>query len=88
MEEFQPSWWLIVTYLLLMFGIGIWAARTRVGRMEDMAVAGRSSGPWLIAFSVAATWINGTTLIGISGVAKDFGLSAYWTGGSFVLDTS
>ena len=87
MEEFQPSWWLIVTYLLLMFGIGIWAARTRVGRMEDMAVAGRSSGPWLIAFSVAATWINGTTLIGISGVAKDFGLSAYWTGGSFVLAT-
>ncbi|MDE2925336.1 MAG: sodium:solute symporter family protein [Acidobacteriota bacterium] len=87
MEEFQPSWWLIATYLLLMFGIGIWAARTRVGRMEDMAVAGRSSGPWLIAFSVAATWINGTTLIGISGVAKDFGLSAYWTGGSFVLAT-
>lgn len=87
MDDFEPAWWLIVIYLLLMYAIGIWAARTKVGKMEDMAVAGRSAGTWLIAFSVAATWINGTTLIGISGVAKDFGLSAYWTGGSFVLAT-
>lgn len=85
MEHFQPSWWLIGSYLVLMLGIGIWAARSKVAGIEDMAVAGRASGTWLIAFSVAATWINGTTLIGISGIAKDFGLSAYWTGGSFVL---
>ena len=85
MEQFQPSWWLIGCYLALMLSIGIWAARTKISGIEDMAVAGRGSGTWLIAFSVAATWINGTTLIGISGVAKDFGLSAYWTGGSFVL---
>ncbi len=87
MKEFEPAWWLIGVYLALMFGIGIWAARTKVGRIEDMAIAGRSSGTWLIAFSVAATWINGPTLIGISGLANDFGLSAYWTGGSFVLAT-
>ncbi len=87
MKEFEPAWWLIGAYLALMFGIGIWAARTKIARIEDMAVAGRSSGTWLIAFSVAATWINGPTLIGISGLAKDFGLSAYWTGGSFVLAT-
>ena len=87
MDTFQPAWWLIASYLFLMLAIGIWAARNKVSKVEDMAVAGRHSGPWLIAFSVAATWINGVTLIGISGVAKDFGLSAYWTGGSFVLAT-
>ncbi len=52
--------------------------------MEDMAVAGRRGGVWLVTFSVAATWINGVTLIGITGVGKDFGLSSYWTGGSFL----
>ena len=77
MDDFQPAWWLILCYLLLMFSVGVWAARTKVSKVEDMAVAGRDSGPWLIAFSVAATWINGVTLIGISGVAKDFGLSSY-----------
>ena len=87
MEQFEPVWWLIALYLLLMLGVGIWAARTRVGKVEDMAVAGRRAGTWLIAFSVAATWINGPTLIGVSGLAKDFGLSAYWSGGSFMLAT-
>ena len=87
MTEFQPAWWLIGIYLALMFGVGIWAARTRVESVEDMAVAGRRSGTWLVALSVAATWINGPTLIGISGLAKEYGLSAYWTGGSFVLAT-
>jgi len=87
MDTFQPSWWLIFSYLILMLAIGVWSARTKISIIEDMAVAGRNCGPWLIAFSVAATWINGVTLIGISGIAKDFGLSAYWAGGSFVLTT-
>ncbi len=86
MEETQPSWWLIAAYLLLMMSIGIWG-RKRVVSVEDMAVAGRNSGVWLIAFSVAATWINGTTLIGISALGADFGLDAYWSGGSFMLAT-
>ena len=86
MEQFEPSWILIGGYLLLMLGVGVWG-RTRVRSIEDMAVAGRRSGPWLIAFSVAATWINGTTLIGITAIAKDVGLSAYWVGGSFVIAT-
>ena len=85
-EGMQLSWWLIGAYLALMLGIGVWFRR-RVRSVEDMAVAGRDSGVWLIAFSVAATWINGTTLIGISALGADFGLDAYWSGGSFMLGT-
>ncbi len=85
-EQFQPSWPLIVGYLALMLGVGAWGRR-RVRSIEDMAVAGRRAGPWLIAFSVAATWINGTTLIGITAIGKDVGLSSYWVGGSFVITT-
>lgn len=87
MEGFEISWPLILFYLLLMLGIGLWAARTKVASMEDMAVAGRRSGVWLVTFSVAATWINGVSLISISGLGKDFGMGSYWSAGSFMAAT-
>ena len=86
MENLEASWWLIAVYLILMLGIGI-LGRGKVTTIEDMAVAGRRSGVWLIAFSVAATWINGTTLVGNSALGRDFGLSSYWAGGSFLFVT-
>ena len=85
-ENLEASWWLIAGYLILMLGIGI-LGRGKVTTIEDMAVAGRRSGVWLIAFSVAATWINGTTLVGNSALGRDFGLSSYWAGGSFLFVT-
>ena len=36
MDTFQPAWWLIASYLFLMLAIGIWAARTKVSKVEDM----------------------------------------------------
>ncbi len=86
MENLEASWWLIGVYLAAMLGIGI-LGREKVTTIEDMAVAGRRSGVWLIAFSVAATWINGTTLVGNSALGKEFGLSSYWAGGSFLFVT-
>ena len=71
-------WPLVAVYLLVVVGIGVWSAKRRVTTYEDMTVAGRSVGPWLIACSVAATWINGVTLITITGFGKSFGLSSYW----------
>ena len=87
MQPIQISWPLVIIYLVVVLSIGVWAARTKVSTIEDMAVAGRRSGVWLIAFSVAATWINGVTLISMSGVGKDFGLGSYWSGGSFLVAT-
>ncbi len=87
MEGFEISWPLILVYLLLTLGIGVWAARTRVATMEDIAVAGRRGGVWLITFSVAATWISGVSLIATTGLGKDFGMGSYWSGGSFMVST-
>ena len=70
-------WPLVAVYLMVVLGIGVWSAKRRVTTYEDMTVAGRSVGPWLIACSVAATWINGVTLITITGFGKSFGLSSY-----------
>ena len=71
-------WPLVALYLIVVVGIGVWSAKRRVTTYEDMTVAGRSVGPWLIGCSVAATWINGVTLITITGFGKSFGLSSYW----------
>ena len=87
MESFEVSWELIVLYLLIVFAVGIWAARTRVNSIDDMAVAGRAGGTWLVALSVAATWINGASLIIVSGVGKNFGLGSYWIAGPFMAAT-
>ena len=80
-------WPLVAVYLVVVIGIGVWSARTRVTTFEDMTVAGRGVGPFLIGCSVAATWINGVTLITLTGFGKSFGLSSYWHMGAVGIGT-
>ena len=80
-------WPLVVVYLVVVIGIGVWSAKRRVSTYEDMTVAGRGAGPFLIGCSVAATWINGVTLITVTGFGKSFGLSAYWHMGAVGIGT-
>ena len=80
-------WPLVAAYLFVVIGIGVWSARKRVTTYEDMTVAGRSVGPFLIGCSVAATWINGVTLITLTGFGKSFGLSSYWHMGAVGIGT-
>ena len=80
-------WPLVIVYLVVVVGIGVWSARKRVSTYEDMTVAGRDVGPFLIGCSVAATWINGVTLITVTGFGKSFGLSAYWQMGAVGIGT-
>ena len=80
-------WPLVVVYLFVVIGIGVWSARKRVTTYEDMTVAGRTVGPFLIGCSVAATWINGVTLITLTGFGKSFGLSSYWHMGAVGIGT-
>ena len=80
-------WPLVIVYLVVVVGIGVWSARKRVSTYEDMTVAGRDVGPFLIWCLVAATWINGVTLITVTGFGKSFGLSAYWQMGAVGIGT-
>ncbi len=80
-------WPLVAVYLVAVIGIGVWSARKRVTTYEDMTVAGRTVGPFLIGCSVAATWINGVTLITLTGFGKSFGLSSYWHMGAVGIGT-
>lgn len=65
------------TYCLLMLGIGAWAA-SRTRDQEDFFLGGRRLGPTLAALSQGATQSSAWTLVGVSGAAYAWGLSAVW----------
>jgi len=73
----------IGVYLAIVVGIGIWVSRqTRTG--EDLFLAGRSLGWAAIGFSLFASNISTSTLVGLTGSAYSGGLtvSAYeWMAG-------
>ncbi len=75
--------WVIAGYFAVIIGIGIWVSlRTRSG--EDLFLAGRSLGWTAIGFSLFASNISSSTLIGLTGSAYTTGLapSAYeWLAG-------
>ena len=73
----------IAIYLAIVIGIGVWVARkTTTG--EDLFLAGRSLGWVAIGFSLFASNISTSTLVGLTGSAYTGGLavSAYeWMAG-------
>jgi solute:Na+ symporter, SSS family len=80
------SWTVLVIYLVVIIGIGLWLSR-RVVDSEDLMLAGRKAGRWLIAFSIGATWVNGATLMGGTGVGYNTGSGTYWLHMGFMTAT-
>lgn len=70
-------WLAIAAYCVLMVSIGAWATR-RTHDHEDFFLGGRRLGPWLAALSQGATQSSAWTLVGVSGAAFAWGLSAVW----------
>ncbi len=67
----------LAAYNLVLIGIGVWASgRTR--SEEDYYLGGRRLGPWVAALSASASSSSAWTLLGVSGFAWSFGLSAVW----------
>jgi len=65
---------IIIGYFLFIIGIGVYVTkRTKTG--EDLFLAGRSLGWGVIGFSLFASNISSTTLIGLSGQAYQTGIS-------------
>ena len=64
---------IIVVYFLTVLGIGLWIGRNTKGG-DDLFLAGRSLGWIAIGFSLFASNISSTTLIGLVGSAYDGGL--------------
>lgn len=63
----------VAAYIVVMIGIGVWAAR-KTHSVTEFAVAGRSLPLWLCTATVVATWFGGGTMIGAAGAAYESGM--------------
>ncbi len=66
---------LVVVYLLITIGIGLWAAR-RVKNTADYAIAGRNLPLIMIVTTTFATWFGAETVLGIPAKFIDGGLNS------------
>jgi sodium/proline symporter len=67
----------LVCYKLALVGIGVWASR-RTHDDGDFFLGGRRLGAWVAALSASASSSSAWTLLGVSGAAYAWGLSAVW----------
>ncbi|WP_164503488.1 sodium/proline symporter [Pleionea sediminis] len=67
----------LVLYKITLLGIGIWA-KSKNRSSSDFFLASRELGPWTAALSACASSSSAWTLLGISGAAYIWGLSAIW----------
>jgi len=67
----------LVVYNVILVALGLWArGRTRDG--ADFFLGGRRLGPTVAAISASASSSSAWTLLGVSGYAYRYGLSAVW----------
>ena len=67
-----------MTIFALVFGFVGFLGFRKTKTKEDYFIAGRSMGPFVIAFSYGATFISAVALIGFSGIASIYGYSILW----------
>jgi sodium/proline symporter len=67
----------LVGYQLALVAIGLWATR-RTHDDGDFFLGGRRLGAWVAALSASASSSSAWTLLGVSGAAYAWGLSAVW----------
>jgi sodium/proline symporter len=67
----------VLAYQAVLLGVGLWA-RGRSRDARDFFLAGQRLGPWTAGLSAAASSSSAWVLLGISGAAYQWGLSALW----------
>jgi len=68
----------MVVFLLLYLGIGIWAGRRKVETSKDFTIAGFKLGPVVLVGTYLATFYSGASLIGGTGMVYRLGIAGNW----------
>lgn len=63
----------VAVYMLIMLGVGIFAAK-KTHTVTEFMVAGRSMPTWLCSVTIIATWFGGAIMMGGAGAAYDDGM--------------
>lgn len=77
MTRTQAIFSTLLAYNVLLVAIGLWA-RQRTHDQEDFFLGGRKMGGWVAALSASASSSSAWTLLGVSGAAYAWGISAIW----------
>ena len=71
---------ILVIYLLLMLGIGVYCRR-KTSSVSDFVLGGRSLGGWFTAFAYGTSYFSAVVFIGYAGqFGWSYGVSAAWIG--------
>ncbi len=74
----------MVLYMALLLGAGVWTSR-RTKSAEDFYIGGRRVGPWVTAFSFVAAYFSSVVIVGGGAFGYRFGMSTIWVAASNVL---
>lgn len=74
------KWLILVLYLILMVGIGVYC-HSKTKNVSDFVLGGRSIGPWFSAFAFGTSYFSAVVFIGYAGqFGWKYGISAAWIG--------
>ncbi|MCU0523241.1 MAG: Na+:solute symporter [Elainella sp. Prado103] len=77
------DWLIVLVYLALSMGLGLYLTRKASGSMVDFFVSGRSLPWWLAGTSMAATTFSIDTPLYVAGVVGNRGIAGNWEWWSF-----
>lgn len=68
----------IVAYMSVLLGIGVWASRRASATEQDFLLGGRALGPILAGLAYSASASSAWVLLGFTGFVAAAGISAFW----------
>lgn len=77
------DWLIVLVYLVLTMGLGLFLSRKASKTLEDFFVSGRSLSWWLSGTSMAATTFSIDTPLYVAGVVANRGIAGNWEWWSF-----
>ena len=81
----EIDWLIVLFYLLLTMGLGVYLSRRASKNLEEFFVSGRSLPWWLSGVSMAATTFSIDTPLYIAGVVATRGIAGNWEWWSFAI---